>query len=241
MRVWCSTTVGCYGNYSIFRVTCAIRRYVFFFLVFFFHIRIIYHCLLPLLLRSCSIHIISIAFHTRRTPLLFGLRREVIILLDDIRRHRSTSLRHRRFKMCTGNMWNRIRQSIGFFLRKILRLDSLLSLNLSRDGIPDSILCRPLANFGNIGTRKSVRHIRELLERYIFVYRTLTQIRLKDRDTRFPIREGNVDKLVETSRTHYTGIENIRTVRRSDNEQRFPRPDTIDFGEELIDDTVTRL
>mmetsp|Transcript_14642 Transcript_14642/g.35077 ORF Transcript_14642/g.35077 Transcript_14642/m.35077 type:complete len:430 (+) Transcript_14642:982-2271(+) len=199
----------------------------------------IHHGIFSPLIGGGLVNIVGRAVFTRCLPLLLGLGGEFIVLLHDLRADGSAGLAHGLFKVCPGDGRNHIRQCIGLLLGKLAILYTLLSLNLSRDGLTDGILGGSLADLGNIGTGKALGNIGELLIANIIVNGTLTKVGLEDRHARLPVRKRDVNKLIETSGTHDTGVENIGSVGRSNDEESLARSHTIDLGKDLVDNTIT--
>mmetsp|Transcript_5314 Transcript_5314/g.15436 ORF Transcript_5314/g.15436 Transcript_5314/m.15436 type:complete len:274 (+) Transcript_5314:359-1180(+) len=143
--------------------------------------------------------------------------------------------------MCFCNSTDGIGECIRLLLGHLAGFNSFLTLDIRCNAITNSVLGSSLTNFCNIGTRKSFGGFCELFKTYVISNRRLSEIGLENRNSGFKIWEWNVNKLIQTTGTHDTGIENIGTVCGSNDEKSFSRSHTIDFGQNLVDNTVTGI
>mmetsp|Transcript_1727 Transcript_1727/g.4031 ORF Transcript_1727/g.4031 Transcript_1727/m.4031 type:complete len:777 (+) Transcript_1727:352-2682(+) len=116
-------------------------------------------------------------------------------------------------------------------------LDSL-PFNVTLDFLSNGHFTGRLADFCQISSGKFVclgGHVRQ-----INVLRNwrLSQSGSKNGETRFKIWHGNVDQLIQTSRTHQRGIDNVGSVGSTDNKDILLCTHSVHFCQKLVHDTI---
>jgi len=88
-------------------------------------------------------------------------------------------------------------------------------------GLTDGHLGRALTNFRNIRTGETFRFPRQIRNIDIFRNRAFTEYGFEYGDPGFVVRERNVEELIETSRAHEGGIDDVRSVGGTDDKNAF--------------------
>lgn len=68
---------------------------------------------------------------------------------------------------------------------------------------------------------------------------TLAEVGLQDADPALLVRQGDVDELVQTAGSQDGGIDDVWSVRGSDNEDVLLAGHPVHLGQDLVDDTVS--
>lgn len=102
-----------------------------------------------------------------------------------------------------------------------------LSPHVELDALSDGKFARALADLGQIGTRETVGSLGKEAEVDVRSDRRLLECRLENRDSRGLVGEGDVDELIESSRSKKSRVELIRSVGGSDDEDVLLGADTV--------------
>jgi hypothetical protein len=84
-------------------------------------------------------------------------------------------------------------------------------------------------------------HLRELVHIDIRGHGALAQVRLEDAQSALQIRKRDVHQLVQAARPGDGRVQDIRSVGRADDEDGLLGTHAVDLGQNLVDDTITRL
>mmetsp|Transcript_2596 Transcript_2596/g.7814 ORF Transcript_2596/g.7814 Transcript_2596/m.7814 type:complete len:353 (+) Transcript_2596:315-1373(+) len=137
--------------------------------------------------------------------------------------------------MCTGQLRNRV---LVLDIHLVV-LHHTPPLDILHDGLSNGHLAGPLADFGQVSSRVTLRCPCNGRQVDISGNRTLPQCCLEDGDTRVVIWQRNVHELVEPSGTHDCGVEDVRSIGGANDKDVLPRTNTINLGKDLVDNTVT--
>mmetsp|Transcript_38871 Transcript_38871/g.99305 ORF Transcript_38871/g.99305 Transcript_38871/m.99305 type:complete len:370 (-) Transcript_38871:1412-2521(-) len=153
-----------------------------------------------------------------KATFLLELLREHIILANVRVRHAAPRKLHRLLKVLPPDLGH------GVHLVAVVHgvLAPRLALPLCPDGLlntlPDGVLARALADLRQIRPRELGRRLGQLLNVDVLGNGRLAEARLEDVEARGMVREGDVDELVQTTRTHERGVDDVGPVGRSDDE-----------------------
>eukprot|EP00906_Rhabdomonas_costata_P002090 RCo003296 len=144
---------------------------------------------------------------------------------------------HRLLEVALGNLGHGVE---GLVCGDLPGLDHLVVLDLLRNAFLDRQLAGPLADRGDIGTRKPVGLLCQEHKVHIGCDRGLPQDGLENVDAGLFVRQGDVDQLVQSPRPHDRRIDDVRPVGGTDDEHALLGAHSVHLGEDLVDHAVPR-
>mmetsp|Transcript_66856 Transcript_66856/g.144217 ORF Transcript_66856/g.144217 Transcript_66856/m.144217 type:complete len:214 (+) Transcript_66856:328-969(+) len=114
----------------------------------------------------------------------------------------------------------------------------LLSLIVAGNTLTNGILTCALTDFREIGASELLRALGEVGQVHVRMHGTLLQHSTEDGETRLVVGHRNVDELIQTTRTHQSRIDDIRSVSGSHNKHILSRTHSVHLGQQLIHDTI---
>jgi len=142
-------------------------------------------------------------------------------------------------EMDTGDDGNGVLDGlhVGVFLL-VVTLESS-SLLLGENGLADGSLGGSLAEFSDISTSEVLGEVGHEVEGAVGGNRGLSENGLEDVSSGTLVREGDVDELIETTRSDEGFIKDVGSISSSDEEEVLLGTGTIHLGQELVKHSVS--
>lgn len=141
--------------------------------------------------------------------------------------------------MLSGDDWDGVFNVSHVLVSIWVLLEECLSLLISFNGLPDGSLGGSLAQFSEICSCESLGQLGEELKGDVGGNGTLSQDSLQHTGSGWLVWEGDVDQLVETTRSDEGLIEDVRSVGSSNEEEVLLDTDSVHLSEQLVQHSVS--